>query len=122
MKHYTMLHRDHLKQTKIESEQDKNLPSTSAQAETKNVQSHFLTTGILKEKRVMLATVRLCVMSNSNRKLVVRALLDQGSTWSFISNKAASLLNVKKSSISDAVRFKRYLFRHSYISSSQLHQ
>lgn len=83
MKHHTLLHRDNTKQIKNSSVQtpDKESPWTSSQVETKNVQSHFSTSETLKEKRVMLATVKLCVLSNSNQKIQLVALLDQGSSW-----------------------------------------
>lgn len=100
-KHHTMLHREtstnNARQSQLEGENGST--SNKGQTDSTNVQSHFLSTNKLAPKKVLLATVRLWVTSNSNRKVQVRALLDQGSTWSFISNKLATTLNASRTRV-----------------------
>ena len=71
-----------------------NSPTTSKNA-TQIVQSHLVASNPLKATKVLLATARVVVFSNSGRSVTVRAFLDQGSTWSFISKELVNALQIR---------------------------
>lgn len=80
-KHNTLLH--------------KNTTDTEPKASTSNVSVHFVDR-IHKTSQVLLATAWIRAESSDGSKLRLRALLDQGSQASFISESAVRLLKLSK--------------------------
>ena len=59
------------------------------------VQTHFSNIDAKKSASVVLTTARVWIISPTGRAAQVRALLDQGSTWSFISQTLAKVFDLK---------------------------
>lgn len=70
-----------------------NQSTSTFSTENVDVQQHFAST--LKIKPVLLATAWVYVTTASNRSLKIRALLDQGSTHTFIAQKLVNVLRAK---------------------------
>ena len=87
-----LLHRD--------SMQERNISNNFAQQSTsegqKSVQTHLSTQNPSHATKILLATARVWISSNKNRKVQIRALLDQGSTWSFVSSRLAATLGARR--------------------------
>ncbi|XP_070528965.1 uncharacterized protein [Cardiocondyla obscurior] len=101
-RHHTWLHREQSTSEKANEEaHSENV--RNATASTSGMQmsmpsqaiSHFLIAEAVKLSQILLATARVWVISPKNRAVRVRALLDQGSTWTFISRDLAKLLGIR---------------------------
>ena len=75
-------------------------PTTSTNA-SQIVQSHLAASNPVKATKVLLATAEVVVFSNSGRSVTVRAFLDQGSTWSFISKELVNALQIRPKRLND---------------------
>lgn len=98
-RHHTPLHRensnDNQQEKKLTSENDQQ--NTGLQViESSFIQSHYsVSKNPVKSKSVLLSTARVWVISPNLRTIRVCALIDSGSTWSFVSKDLAKLLNSK---------------------------
>ncbi|XP_043481644.1 uncharacterized protein LOC122510805 [Leptopilina heterotoma] len=98
-RHHTSLHRE----DSNTNQQEKKLTSENNQSnsglqviESSFIQSHYSDyDNPIKSKSVLLSTARVWVISPNLRTIRVRALIDPGSTWSFVSKDLAKLLNSK---------------------------
>ncbi|XP_018407519.1 PREDICTED: uncharacterized protein LOC108783448 [Cyphomyrmex costatus] len=68
-----------------------------------NVVSHLITKTTFDKSRVLLATARIQVCSSSGRTDVIRALLDQGSVTSLISENLAQRLRLSRTRVAVSV-------------------
>ncbi|KYN02826.1 PREDICTED: uncharacterized protein LOC108773920 [Cyphomyrmex costatus] len=68
-----------------------------------NVVSHLITKTTFDKSRVLLATARIQVSSSSGRTDVIRALLDQGSVTSLISENLAQRLRLSRTRVAVSV-------------------
>ena len=105
-RHHTLLHRE-TSQNNTTEESSSSTPSNNANSQHSGLQvlyhsqmTHFSFSKPIKHTQVLLATARVWVLSPSNRAVRVRALLDQGSTWTFMSRDLARTLNIKLNSVS----------------------
>ncbi|XP_043475868.1 uncharacterized protein LOC122507308 [Leptopilina heterotoma] len=103
IRHHTSLHRE----TKPEPEHDKDSNDNTSQnctgfqiIDSFKIQSHFAAPSAIKSNNVLLAIARVWVLSPLMRAIRVRALIDQGSTWTFASRELAKFLNSKSIPIS----------------------
>ena len=69
--------------------------STASTSEVSIVQSHHASSIQVKPTKVLLATAKVIILSNSGQSVKVRAFLNQGSTWSFISKELVSALQIR---------------------------
>lgn len=93
-KHHTSLHRDTLKNDSSSVNQNSIQPSTSKSNDLQvTTQTHFAVANA--SSRIFLATARVWVLAPNGRAVRVRALLDQGSTCSFVSRHLVQALGVK---------------------------
>ncbi|XP_051167305.1 uncharacterized protein LOC127285366 [Leptopilina boulardi] len=102
-RHHTLLHRETKSETEYEKESNdnSNQSSTGFQViKSSKIQSHFSAPSATKSNNVLLATARVWVLSPSMRAIRVRALIDQGSTWTFASQDLTKMLNSKTIPIS----------------------
>ncbi|XP_014215405.1 uncharacterized protein LOC106644423 [Copidosoma floridanum] len=97
-KHHTMLHRETPYQNNSNNENSPAQGQTHPIADNP-IQTHISIQRPLQSQKVLLATARVWVSSHTGRKIQVRALLDQGSTWSFLSHKVAVALGSPLSNI-----------------------
>ena len=98
--HNRLLHRDKSVRTKNEEdEKKKEAPSiTEGEQAKSNERSHTTTVHAIKQPKVadefVLQTVPV-ILKNGNRRLVVNALLDDGSTKTYVNSDIAAELNLK---------------------------
>ncbi|XP_070151970.1 uncharacterized protein [Polyergus mexicanus] len=95
-KHHSMLHVDSDSSSSALKNAPSNCSSPQASNSTPEVNSLNASTVTRKHSPVLLATAWVIVRSPSGRTAVVRALLDQGSEMTFISESLAQLLRVKR--------------------------
>lgn len=94
-RHHTLLHREvpNEAHAEVEVKTETTQKSTGFQiVDPLSIQTHYSNTNPINSKNVLLATARVWIISPSKRAIRVRALLDPGSTWSFISNDLAELI------------------------------
>ncbi|XP_039309935.1 uncharacterized protein LOC120358750 [Solenopsis invicta] len=100
-RHHSMLHNDSASSSSNAT--SLSLTTTSdISAENKNndhVSALCSTLPFAARKRVLLATARVNVISPANRRLAVRALLDQGSEITFISERLTQTLRLRRFSM-----------------------
>ncbi|XP_029157227.1 uncharacterized protein LOC114929730 [Nylanderia fulva] len=94
-RHHSMLHSD---STSSSSNPNSTtvLNATSDKKENDSVTALFSTSTVTARKNVLLATARVAVFSPSGRTLNVRALLDQGSEITFITERLAQNLKLQR--------------------------
>lgn len=99
-KHHSLLH-GKSKSESTDHEEEKHPESTNSTdtTETINIRSH-LSTG---QRQTLLATALVKAESRDGSKLILRALLDQGSQASFISEAAVQLLRLKKIAVKSVI-------------------
>ncbi|KYM98772.1 hypothetical protein ALC62_10500 [Cyphomyrmex costatus] len=113
-RHYTLLHFDNSAQPV-----DAKSPSTSAPTSTESVTvvaTHLLSKAVAPSFKILLATARVRVYSPQNRFVTVRALLDQGSVSTFISESLAKrlcLARINRSVLLTGINEMRSVVRHA---------
>ncbi|XP_029663492.1 uncharacterized protein LOC115235692 [Formica exsecta] len=95
-KHHSMLHVDSDSSSSALKNAQSNCSSPQASDTTPEVNSLSASTVTRKRSPVLLATAWVTVRSPSGRTAVVRALLDQGSEMTFISESLAQILRLKR--------------------------
>ncbi|KYN02013.1 hypothetical protein ALC62_07192, partial [Cyphomyrmex costatus] len=93
-RHHTLLHFD-ASAPHVESEQ----PSTTTPASSENsthITSHLISKTVAPKSQILLATALIRVYSPHNRFITVRALLDQGSVSTFITESLAQRLRLSR--------------------------
>ncbi|KYM96585.1 hypothetical protein ALC62_12753 [Cyphomyrmex costatus] len=98
-RHHTMLH-EATTSSATENSLESNETNTSNE---NNVVSHLITKTTFDKSRVLLATARIQVCSSSGRTDVIRALLDQGSVTSLISENLAQRLRLSRTRVAVSV-------------------
>lgn len=96
-KHNTLLHfkqNSNFNELKLSQVQKSNSESSQSSDAAGIVHSNIAAPGALGSQRVLLATAQVIVSSSSGRSLKVRALLDQGSTWTLITEELVHALNI----------------------------
>ncbi|XP_043472974.1 uncharacterized protein LOC122505428 [Leptopilina heterotoma] len=100
-KHHTLLHfKTNVKSDEARSTQNQSSKPDFLSDEPEDssvVQLLHAAPGVVKSHRVLLATAQIIVKSESGRAVQVRALLDQGSTRTFISEQLANALQIQPS-------------------------
>lgn len=98
-KHHTTLHR--LNQSKTEDHSEKINPNSSTEASTKPGPSQVLHAAIHPDQTstscILLATAQLLLINKTGRSMKIRALLDQGSEVTLISERAVQTLKLPRS-------------------------
>ncbi|XP_024868679.1 uncharacterized protein LOC112452619, partial [Temnothorax curvispinosus] len=94
--HHTMLHVDSDSPPKTEAITPANDPPRAVDATTSEVNSLLASSQTPSRSYVLLATAWVTVSSPLGRSVIVRALLDQGSEMSFITEKLAQCLRLKR--------------------------
>ncbi|GAB1869281.1 Peptidase aspartic putative domain-containing protein [Camponotus japonicus] len=105
-RHHTWLHRDvEIKSKDDNSNATQQLPCESGmQIVNKSpTLSHLSCSTTISHTNIQLGTARVWCLSPSQRAIRVRALIDPGSTWSFISHDLARALGVKTERISESL-------------------
>ncbi|XP_011165195.1 uncharacterized protein LOC105199693 [Solenopsis invicta] len=99
-RHHFMLHNDSASSS---SSTNLSLATTSDVTNASKVTDHVSvlcsTSPVAARKRVLLAIARVNIISPANRKLAVRALLDQGSEITFISKRLTQALRLRRFSM-----------------------
>lgn len=99
-KHHTLLHRESAATPTPNLQSQLSGHSPLGEHNSSPVQTHFSISDNIKPNQIVLPTIRVWVSLTTNRKIQVRALLDQGSTWSFIPNKIAVALGAQRIRVS----------------------
>ncbi|XP_024876474.1 uncharacterized protein LOC112457561, partial [Temnothorax curvispinosus] len=94
--HHTMLHVDSDSPPKTEAVTPATDPPRAVDATTSEVNSLLASSQTPSRSYVLLATAWVTVSSPLGRSVIVRALLDQGSEMSFITEKLAQCLRLKR--------------------------
>lgn len=106
-RHHSLLHPDGAERAqsplaiKNEPEGQTQQPEGEEQTNTNNIVTHFAKGSVLSPGHVMLATTLVKIESKQN--LTVRALLDQGSQASFITENVVQMLGLRKIPVSGLV-------------------
>ncbi|XP_070169321.1 uncharacterized protein [Polyergus mexicanus] len=95
-KHHSMLHVDSDSSSSALKKAPSNCSSPQASDAAPEVNSLSASTVMRRRKPVLLATAWVTIRSPSGRTAVVRALLDQGSEMTFISESLAQILRLKR--------------------------
>ena len=107
-RHHTLLHRE-TQATTAKREDLNSSPSTPSHnnemqiGQSNTVSTHFSLLHKIDHSNILLSTARVWVLSPTNRAIRVRALLDPGSTWTFISRELVRALGLKLTSISGSL-------------------
>lgn len=95
-RHHTMLHADSDFYFKVEKVTTPSSPQNSVESKQTEVNSLFASSNARLRSHVLLATARVQVSASSGRTVSVRALLDQGSEITFITERLAQDLKLKR--------------------------
>ncbi|XP_070162567.1 uncharacterized protein [Polyergus mexicanus] len=95
-RHHSMLHVDSDSSSSALKKAPSNCSSPQASDAAPEVNSLSASTVMRRRKPVLLATAWVTIRSPSGRTAVVRALLDQGSEMTFISESLAQILRLKR--------------------------
>lgn len=95
-KHHTLLHHD------SNNKSTESRPSSNAAPveETAIINTHLLSETSFSKSKILLATAWIVVSGSNGRKDVVRALLDQGSVTTLITERLAQRLRLKRTRVS----------------------
>lgn len=91
-----MLHVDSDSTSKVEPVTTTNPLQNSSETNNKSIQSLCASSSTQSRSQVLLATARVIVGVPSGRTIIVRALLDQGSEMTFITENLAQCLRAKR--------------------------
>nr|XP_012219380.1 PREDICTED: uncharacterized protein LOC105670437 [Linepithema humile] len=95
-KHHSMLHESSDSSSKSAESAAQQQPASSAETAVSEVKSLFVSTKKQTRSTILLATAWLNVAAPSGRTICVRALLDQGSEMTFITERLAQQLKLKR--------------------------
>lgn len=101
-KHHSLLHSNFCSTTKMNSVMPDCSPPQNLKTQ-QEVASNLASTATYTRQQILLATAWVTVRVSSGRNITVRALLDQGSEMTFISENLAQMLYAKRNRISIAV-------------------